>query len=331
MHHVAAVAGATHVVFAGLFFELGAAFLGWVNVGSVLMFALSYLCLRRRWNVAAVVLILSEILLHAILAVRAIGWDSGFHYYLILVAPIVYVSRTGALPKAALVGTVFLCHLLLDHAMKATAPLYLLEPHTLTGLRYFNVAVSFLLLSYLSGHYYGLIKDSERKLRELATTDPLTRLLNRRSWLELAEYELVKRRRQPEPLALVLADIDHFKVINDTHGHLAGDAVLQAVSEVLRQSVRQQDSVARWGGEEFMVLMPQATPETARLVAERLREKIGQLRVPLDSGESLAVSMTFGVSGHQAEEAIEAPMRRADAALYQGKAAGRNQVVLAAA
>lgn len=208
------------------------------------------------------VLILSEILLHAILAVRAIGWDSGFHYYLTLVAPIVYVSRIGPLPKAALVGSVFMCHLMLDNVMKDTAPLYLLDLRTLMGLRYFNVAVSFLLLSYLSGHYYGLIKDSERKLREL---------------------------------------------------------------------VRQQDSVARWGGEEFLVLMPQATPETARLVAERLREKISELRVPLDGGEPLTVSMTFGVSGHQIDEAIEAPMRRADAALYQGKAAGRNQVVLAAA
>lgn len=327
MHQVPLLAGMAHVVFMVLFFRIGALWMGWVNVGSVAMFALSALCLRRRHNNAAMVLILSEIVLHAVLAVRFIGWDSGFHYYLLLVAPIVFVSRVSVKAKTMIVGVMFVCHLAMDHFMKMHAPVYTVHTHALSVLRYFNIAVTFLMLSLLSGQYYRLVTSAEKRLRELATTDPLTRLLNRRSWLEVADYEVVQRQRHQTPLALVLADIDHFKAINDRHGHLVGDRVLQAVSDLLRTAVRQQDSVARWGGEEFMILMPQATLETARVAAERLRDKVSTLSVALDGGPPLSVSMTFGVTVHQAGETIECPVRRADKALYEGKASGRNKVV----
>lgn len=328
MYQVPVVAGASHAFFMLLFFMLGAPLLGWANLGSVALFGLSYLCLRLKRNILAVGLILSEILVHAALAVRFIGWDSGFHYYLILVAPIVFVSRSRSGPKFVIVSFTLTCYLAMDWFMKTHGPLYALQEQTLSALRYVNVTVTFLVLSFLSGQYYRLVTHAERQLRALATTDPLTQLLNRRSWLEVAEYEVVQRQRHQEPLAVVLADIDHFKSINDQHGHQAGDRLLQAVSEVLRNAVRQQDSVARWGGEEFMILMPQATLDTARTVAERLREKVSALNMPIEDHAPLNVSMTFGVALHRASEAIEAPVRRADAALYQGKAKGRNRVAI---
>lgn len=330
MHQVPILAGLCHLVFMALFFSLGAPLMGWINVGSVAVFALSALCLRLRHNNTAMVLILAEIVLHAMLAVRVIGWDSGFHYYLLLVAPIVFVSRVGMRTKSLIVGVMFVSHLAMDLVMKGHPPLDVLSTHTLSGLRYFNIAVTFLMLSALSGQYYRLVTSAEKQLRELATTDPLTRLLNRRSWLEVAEYEVVQRQRHQAPLALVLADIDHFKAINDQFGHEVGDRVLQSVSDLLRAAVRQQDSVARWGGEEFMILMPQATLDTAGAVAERLREQVSTLSLAVDGAPPLRVSMTFGVSLHRPQESIDGPVRRADAALYLGKARGRNTVVLEA-
>lgn len=331
MYQVAIVAGGTHLMFMLLFFALGAPTLAWVNVGSVLLFAASYACLKRRANLWGVSLIVLEIFVHAALAVRAVGWDSGFHYYLLVVVPIVVISQMRLTYfRPILIGSLLLFYLALDYAMRGLTPCDTLSPQALSGLRYFNITVTFLLLTYLSNLYMTLVTQAETKLLLQATTDPLTQLLNRRSLLDIADYELTQRKRQPSPLAFVLGDIDHFKSINDRYGHAAGDAVLVAVSQALKQTVRQQDSVARWGGEEFLVLMPDATPEMARIVAERLRDKVAAMHVPF--GDALIqVSITFGIGNHRPGEALDAPISRADTALYRGKVAGRNRVMPEAA
>jgi diguanylate cyclase (GGDEF)-like protein len=327
MYQVAIVAGATHVMFLGLFYGLGATTLAWVNVGSIVLFACSYGLLRVRLNLMAAFLIVAEIIGHAVMAVRAVGWDSGFHYYLLVMVPVVVISqmKVRAL-KPILISIVFVIYLSLDHAMRDLKPLDQVDARMLSALRYFNIAVTFVLLTYLSNLYLKLVTQAESKLRVLATTDPLTRLLNRRSLQERAEYELVQRKQTDKPLAFVLADIDHFKSINDQYGHAAGDAVLSAVSDVLRLALREQDSVARWGGEEFLILMPNASLDVASNVAERLRRQIAEIDVPYE-GAHIRISMTFGVSMHHNEEGFDAPVSRADAALYRGKMAGRNQVV----
>ncbi|RZI85633.1 MAG: GGDEF domain-containing protein [Rubrivivax sp.] len=327
MYQVAVVAGGTHLLFAGLFYWLGAMSMFWVNLGSVTLFATAYGCLKTHRNLLASALMVAEILAHAALAVRSIGWDSGFHYYLLVMVPIVVISSMRRPSSKYLLSLlVLVLYLGLDHTLRAMQPWHALDSEVLSTLRWFNVTVTFSLLFYLSNLYLKLVTRAEKQLRLLATTDPLTQLLNRRSFLEVADYELTQRKRHQAPLAFVLADIDHFKSINDQHGHAVGDAVLMAVSRVLNQAVREQDSVARWGGEEFLILMPNATLEAASMVAERLREKISAIEV--DVGEQrIKVSMTFGVSSHRLEEPIEAPVSRADSALYKGKARGRNQVV----
>lgn len=331
MYQVAIVAGATHVLFVGLFYGMGAKTLAMVNVGSVLLFGFSYICLRLRRNMLATTLIVLEILGHAVLAVRAIGWDSGFHYYLLVTVPIVVISKMKVQwHKPALIGLLLTLYIGMDWGMRALSPWDVLGKDMLSMLRYFNVATTFLLLAYLASIYMRLVMKAERELRILATTDPLTQLLNRRSLMEVAEYEVVRRKRHAAPLAFVLADIDHFKSINDQHGHAAGDAVLQAVSHTLRQALREQDSVARWGGEEFLVLMPDASLDVAKSVAERLRKQISTIEVPY-AETRIKVSMTFGVSSHHDDEPVDAPINRADAALYRGKVAGRDQVVAAPA
>ncbi|MBA4109693.1 MAG: GGDEF domain-containing protein [Leptothrix sp. (in: Bacteria)] len=327
MYQVSLVAGMTHLLFAGVFYWLGAHTMAWVNLGSVTLFTVSYGCLKLRRNIMAAILIVSEVLIHAALAVCSIGWDSGFHYYLLVMVPVVVISSMRRRSsKYILSGLVFLLYVSLDLTMHQVQPLHELSAEVLSTLRAFNLAATFALLFYLSNLYMRLVSKAEKQLRILATTDPLTQLLNRRSFLEVADYELIQRKRHLAPLAFVLADIDHFKSINDQHGHAVGDAVLKAVSQVLSQAVREQDSVARWGGEEFLILMPNATLEAASMVAERLREKVTAIEVSVGE-QTIHVSMTFGVSSHRLEEPVDAPVSRADSALYQGKARGRNQVV----
>jgi diguanylate cyclase (GGDEF)-like protein len=165
-------------------------------------------------------------------------------------------------------------------------------------------------------------------LREQATRDPLTGLANRRHFhTNLSrQFEAATRNRK---LALIVLDIDHFKRINDRHGHAAGDATLKAVGAVLSRHLRKTDLAGRIGGEEFAALLPHTEPEEAREVAERLRRALEALQ-PDIGGASIAVAASFGVAvGSPADAHADALYARADAALYEAKRSGRNQVLLA--
>jgi diguanylate cyclase (GGDEF)-like protein len=164
-----------------------------------------------------------------------------------------------------------------------------------------------------------------------ARIDPLTGLHNRRALLERAQLEMQRAHRYDSPLCLILMDLDFFKKINDVHGHAAGDRVLIEVAYVLRQSIRDVDFVARLGGEEFVVLMPDTDIEAARQAAERMRQTIAVMQVEHETGASLCTA-SFGISGFQGGEAdIGALMAEADRALYAAKAAGRDQVCVSGA
>lgn len=173
---------------------------------------------------------------------------------------------------------------------------------------------------------------AQKDLAELqARIDPLTGLHNRRALLERAQLEMQRAHRYDAPLCLILMDLDFFKKVNDVHGHAAGDKVLIEVAYVLRQSIRDVDFVARLGGEEFVVLMPDTDIEAARQAAERMRQTIAVMQVEHETGASLCTA-SFGISGFQGGEAdIGALMAEADRALYAAKAAGRDQVCVSGA
>ncbi len=167
-----------------------------------------------------------------------------------------------------------------------------------------------------------------RELERQVTRDPLTGLFNRRHFIAAAQAELQRAARYRHPLALLMLDIDHFKPINDTHGHLAGDEVLKAVAGVCARTVRGEDCLARLGGEEFAVLMPETALAQAFAAAERLRESVAGLRCELPGGTvvptvSIGVAMCAGSA-----ETLSSLMRRADHAMYAAKAQGRNRVVV---
>ena len=161
-------------------------------------------------------------------------------------------------------------------------------------------------------------------MARLASRDVLTGVYNRRSFDERLVEWFQAFRRNGRPYALLLIDIDHFKRINDTHGHPAGDAVLRQLAQLLSDQVRASDFVARYGGEEFVVLLPETgTARAAETVAEKIRAAVADVAFP-DAGQ---VTISVGLSVSEASDAdASAVMRRADDALYQAKAAGRNRV-----
>lgn len=172
---------------------------------------------------------------------------------------------------------------------------------------------------------------ANRELAKLSVTDPLTRLHNRRYFDETLQAELSRAVRTEQPLALILVDIDHFKSINDTYGHLVGDECLKLVAVTLRQVVnRSTDLVARYGGEEFAVVLPATTEMDALDVANRLRAAIEKVQF-IHAGKRIAISASLGVAGREPTN-FDTPNRfitAADEALYRAKEAGRNRVVAA--
>jgi len=167
-------------------------------------------------------------------------------------------------------------------------------------------------------------KQLQALLEERASTDPLTDALNRSGIEERVSYELMRSNRYGDKLSLVLIDLDHFKVVNDTHGHLAGDRILRGFCDIARSCLRSTDSLGRVGGEEFVALLSETSLTGARLFAERLRTTLEEFR--FDGGIQITASM--GVACHRKGEEFSSLMERADSSMYRAKKGGRNRVVL---
>jgi diguanylate cyclase (GGDEF)-like protein len=326
---ISVVAGFTHIAFCALFFWAGVTTLAYINVGSILSYVAVFVLAHRGAIEKAWAVTVLEVLGHAILAVWVIGWDSAFHYYILLVIPVAVISSIRPVSlKAATVLGVMLTYLVLDVALRHQGPARTLPPGVIDGLHYFNVVGVMVILIFLAGYYYYLINQASAALHEMASTDPLTRLKNRRAIGEIMRREVSRMRRASTQLSFILCDLDHFKSINDTKGHDVGDLVLRRVSSTLTEGIRDVDFVARWGGEEFLVVLPDTDTQGAMIVAERLRQHIDAL-VMEAGAETFKVSMTLGVAALEPSESAEQCIARADTALYDGKRAGRNRVVLA--
>ncbi|MGO4380619.1 sensor domain-containing diguanylate cyclase [Pseudoduganella sp. RAF53_2] len=171
------------------------------------------------------------------------------------------------------------------------------------------------------------LKESMRELEMLATTDELTGLHNRRSLMNRLKFEVARTRRFRTPLSAVMVDLDHFKQVNDRHGHMIGDEVLSAVGKLIRENVRVIDVAGRYGGEELCILLPNTPLEGARKFAETLRGRI-EAQMHMDGNRRVPVTASLGIGSfnHMDIDDADSLLRQADAALYRAKQNGRNRV-----
>lgn len=176
-------------------------------------------------------------------------------------------------------------------------------------------------------HSRDLLKQAIAQLESLAKTDPLTKVANRRHWVTTAQQELKRTQRYGCPFSILLIDLDHFKRINDTYGHHGGDQVLITTVEVMQQILRQQDTLGRWGGEEFVVLLPETPLKAAITVAERLRMAIEKrVNHPPPDQIYTCTTLSVGITTCGARDmTLDSIIQRADKALYEAKERGRNQ------
>jgi len=181
------------------------------------------------------------------------------------------------------------------------------------------------------GRDLSATKRLQQELQSMASTDPLTGLLNRRRFLEQAEKEFLRSQRYQHELSAVMLDIDHFKAINDTRGHFVGDQVLIALSRAAENLLRDIDILCRWGGEEFVILMPETPLAGAAILAERLREMLARLAVDTTVG-TVRFTVSAGVAARSESDAgLTDILQRADTALYAAKQHGRNHIQVLAA
>jgi len=171
------------------------------------------------------------------------------------------------------------------------------------------------------------VKEKTEALQELAITDPLTKLFNRRYFAEVSSQMFSLAKRESEPLSVIMLDIDRFKTINDTYGHLNGDRVIEALADVVRSTKRESDIACRYGGEEFVLLLPKTPLNGAVELAQRIRKAIESYSVASDTDETIQFTVSVGVSeaDYMKDKSIESVTKRADDAMYQAKKEGRNR------
>lgn len=172
------------------------------------------------------------------------------------------------------------------------------------------------------------LREANRQLQQLAVTDPLTELFNRRHFMELLDKEFDRATRHGEQMSLLMADVDHFKQVNDTYGHQVGDRVLSAIARLLQSSLRKHDTIARYGGEEFVVLLPSTARTEAAAVGEKLREAISSHAFASTGNRPVTASIGVACYPDQGVSRVDELIKRADDALYTAKDLGRNRVAM---
>jgi diguanylate cyclase (GGDEF)-like protein len=192
-----------------------------------------------------------------------------------------------------------------------------------------GAATILLIGAVLLTRHYWTQQELQACLEQAATTDPLTGVMNRRSWLEHAPLLLAQAHRAGNHTALMMIDIDHFKHINDEHGHAAGDRAIEAFARACGQELREIDLFCRFGGDEFVALLSKSTPETAALVAERIRTAVARLQIESPAGQPIPLTSSIGVVLiPPGQHALDSALARADQLLYKAKHQGRNCVLV---
>lgn len=172
------------------------------------------------------------------------------------------------------------------------------------------------------------LNSAMERIQDLASRDALTGVFNRRYLFEVLSREINRQRRADGPFSVCIMDIDYFKQVNDQHGHLAGDDVLRRVAESVMDGLRNIDCFGRYGGEEFLLILPQTPLPGARIKAERVRREIEKLQFP-NIGDDFRITVSIGVAEHWPDEEPDNTINRADSALYEAKSRGRNRIVTA--
>ncbi len=324
---------AGHFIFFFIFWIINIPFLSFLNIGSMLLYIFGFIMNQHKKHFLSQAVCSLEVLIHAFLAVTFLGWESGFHYYIICIIPIAFfASKQSPKLKFSITGIYGLSYIALFVYSFLIKPLNPPDIHLAHGLNIMNMTGSAAIIAFISFYYSRTVVRAEERMRLLnrnlellAKIDHLTGLYNRRFMLEKIDDEVKRSKRSMRPFSLVICDIDDFKIFNDSYGHDCGDYILKSLSDFMKKSLRDQDSLARWGGEEFMILLAETSLENAAAIADRMRAKIAETKY-VYKRMKYKLTMTFGLAVFDGSAGIEECVIKADQALLTGKRQGKNRV-----
>jgi diguanylate cyclase (GGDEF)-like protein len=330
----------SHIAYLCIFSILGVKPMIFYNIFSVAFYiGMLVLLYKRPYRKRLVLITLAEVMVHSCLGCFTMGWDMGFGTMLLFLIPIPFY-----LPLRRLI-TPYLFSLVPFGIYVATAAFarsgtdigyqtYTFNDKVINNIVYFmNISFAALILLYVSSIYmfsrelmqFKLITKNE-SLIKLATIDPLTQLFNRRAMNEYLKLIQHNSERSGKGYAVCVGDIDDFKKVNDKHGHSVGDDVLRQVADVISHTVPAEGYAARWGGEEFLFIVPNADITSGAELAEKIREDIYKKNFRSDNG-NFRVTMTVGVCRGEPGADIEKVISHADRLMYEGKKTGKNKTV----
>lgn len=324
-----------HVFFLLLFVYLNIPELIIFNVVSIAAYIYCMGLNRNNKFLSAITIAFIEINAHAIIATEFIGWDSGFYYYLIGVGPVAFLNERLSMTTKIVYSIIsMLVLIVLYNNYVSDVPEYVVEPSLLKSTYLINSVGLYIILSYFSFLYHWASKRSDKHLlsigekwEQLASVDMLTCLPNRRSMEERLQQEISRVYRGAAPFTLVIADIDDFKKINDSFGHIVGDYILKSLALIIREKLRKHDLVGRWGGEEFLILLPETDEQGAYDALQKVRSEISDALLKFND-EVIGATITMGACVYQHGDDLKDCIATADSALYEGKYGGKNKVVI---
>ena len=326
-----------HVTYCALFAAYGIWEMAIFNVGSIVFYAMTIVLVRRvKEKINLVYGALAEIILHAAFATVFVGWQPNFAMFLLMIIPIAFLmpNKKKYVPFV-IMGISIVLYVFLHFFDQSLEGLRRELDGEVWAVVFFviNATIGFFVLIYVTFIYTltNLYQESKlrvqnEQLRVMASTDPLTKLNNRRAMGEELKRVASESERSGKSYVVGLGDVDNFKKVNDTYGHDCGDAVLEEIAKVIRENVPEKGAVARWGGEEFLFILPESSKREAVERAEKTLREVRQLEFKKDDGQFF-VTMTFGVSEGKGQNEMEAAISLADQLLYYGKNHGKDQVV----
>lgn len=300
-----------------------------VNALFVLIYASSLVMAHFQFYYASKLWLFIAVMVHTfLLATYIFTPASGFHYFYLLLPSCLFLlfDEHEKLEKPIIMAIGFILFFYCENTV-VSEPLVVLSA-TSEKLIFSSTLTIVLLEIYLVTYVFSRsISRNEMLLQDMAAKDSLTGLNNRRTFVEIGQTLITGAKRYDKPLTLLIMDVDHFKRINDVHGHIAGDTVLQKLSYELQKAIRASDLLARYGGEEFVIMLPETTEADGIELANTLRNCIEELQVKIENEGHLSCTVSIGVASLTPEvETLNQLTHRADTALYQAKSSGRNCV-----
>ena len=305
-----------------------------LNGISIIIYSAGFILSNNNYFKLVTFIAFFEVSINVLLSCIFVGWDYGFYFYSIaLISMAFYCNfkylKTKFILSGASCGVFFISYFISNNF----SPLYITDKKFEGIIYIINSVICFCIIIVLS-HLYSKssnktnsnLNEKNQNLQVLANTDPLTGLYNRRNMIKRLSEERDKLASKDSNFALVMIDIDNFKMVNDKYGHICGDYILKKISLIIRNTLRKDDVICRWGGEEILILLPDTCFEAGKYVAEKLRANVDN-NIFIFENNSIHLTITAGVCTSNEENSVGSLVQLVDKRLYIGKANGKNCVV----